>query len=188
MNLEDRARKYKEKFPNYPDLRIINGRIEDLWFLGQDYRNTSNYYGAYPANYLKRINALFGEKKKILHLFSGRLSKGDYTRFDVNMFSGAEVIGEAERLSEHFEPNSFDLILADPPYSQEDAVHYGVPLISRNKVHSECHKILEPGGHLVWLDQAFPMFSKRNWILQGAIGIVISTNHRIRATFIWEKK
>ena len=108
-------------------------------------------------------------------------------RFDIRPEMEPDVVGDARQLSGYFEPGSFDLILADPPYSEEDALHYGKPMVNRNKVLSECLKILKQGGHLVWLDQALPMFRKTEWRLWGAIGVVRSTNHRVRMVFIFEK-
>lgn len=165
ITMTDRAQAYRMAMPgNYPDLRIVNDRLYDMWLMGNDYTNTSGYYGAYPNGYLKRMNAIFQDKKSVLHLFSGKLPKGDYLRFDCNPDSGAEIVGQASRLSSYIHTfardillrGGFDLIFADPPYSHEDADRYGVALVSRDKVIAECHKILRPGGHIVWLDQAFP--------------------------------
>lgn len=215
MTMNKRAEWYKQAFPKFPELRIFNGRIEDLWFLGNDYTNTSNYYGAYPKGYLKRMNVLFQDKKEILHLFSGKLPDGDYIRFDRT--GNPDVMGDAENLEFHLRDHNliggnatnFDCIFADPPYSQEDANHYGTCLIKRNTVVKECQKVLQKGGYLIWLDQVFPMFSKREWKLTGMIGIieeaniivldekdwklagsieiVISTNHRARIATILER-
>ncbi len=83
---------------------------------------------------------------------------------------------------------SFDLILADPPYSIEDSEHYGTPMVRRNTVMKECASVLETGGFLVWLDQVLPMFSNRDWHLCGVIGIVRSTNHRFRVASFFRRE
>lgn len=188
FTIKDRAENYHNAFPDFPELRIFNDRIEDLWFLGNDYSNGSSYYGAYPKSYLKRMKVLFTERP-LLHLFSGEIRgpMEESWTFDIREESKADWIGDAEKLSQHINTMRFRLIFADPPYSQEDAEHYGTTLIKRNTVIAECHKILHPGGFLVWLDQVFPMFSKKNWHLAGMIGIVISTNHRFRCATILQK-
>jgi hypothetical protein len=169
----------------FPPLQIVNGRIETIWVLGNNYRNRSKLYGAYPGNYLKRVMSMFPDKTSILHLFSGSVPKDkSYTRF---CNTGADVNGDAEKLSTYFAANQFDLIVADPPYSVEDAEHYGTPMIGRTLVLQECLIILKKGGHIVWLDQVLPMWSKRNLKLVGLIGIVISTNHRFRIASVFEK-
>lgn len=152
--------------------------------MGNNYRNKSRYYGAYPGSYLKRVNALFPEKKNVCHLFSGSIPPGDYVRIDINPDNKPDIVADAENLKMK---SRFDIIYADPAYSVEDSEHYGTVMVSRKKVFESCHPALEKKGHLVWLDQVFPMFSKRNWKLIGAIGIIVSTNHRVRFTFIFEK-
>lgn len=182
--LEDRAFFYKDTFPKWPMPRTDDRWLDGIWVLGNDYRG-SGYYGAYPPNYVKRVMALFPDAERVLHLFAGSLPKGDYTRFDVQ--GDVDVRGDAHCLVQHFEPNSFDLILADPPYSSEDADHYGSPMVNRNTVLKQCSIVLEPGGFVVWLDQVLPMFRKSELHLCGLIGIVRSTNHRFRVASFFKK-
>ncbi len=124
----------------------------------------------------------------MLHLFSGSLPPSeDYTRFDIRPEMEPDVVGDAHALGEHFDSDAFDLIYADPPYSVEDAERYGTPMVKRRKIMASVKQILEPGGWLVWLDQAWPQFSKADFIFRGAIGAVRSTNHRVRAVFFFER-
>jgi hypothetical protein len=193
LQLQQRCDLYAEAFPWPPprvnqeeSVWIDNERwISGIWVLGNDYRG-SGYYGAYPPNFIRRVMALFPDAKNVLHLFSGSLPPGPYTRFDIKG-PNADVIGDAHELSKHFGAASFDLILADPPYTDEDANHYGTPMIQRNKVLAECAVILQPGGFVVWLDQMLPMFRKRTLHLCGAIGIVRSTNHRFRVAAVFKR-
>jgi hypothetical protein len=193
LHLQQRCDFYAQAFP-WPPPRTDQDQsawldgdrwISGVWVLGNDYRG-SGYYGAYPPNFVKRVMALFPDAQKVLHLFSGSLPPGPYTRFDIQG-SNADIIGDAHELSKYFGTGSFDLILADPPYTGEDANHYGTPMIRRNKVLAECATILQPEGFLVWLDQVLPMFHKRTLHLCGAIGIVRSTNHRFRVASIFKK-
>src|SRR5215217_5893817 len=84
MTLSERIENY-HKETKFPESLFIggDGRIVGTWIMGNDYRVKSQYYGGYPAGYLKRIKALFPEKQKVLHLFSGRV--------DANMFPGDTV-------------------------------------------------------------------------------------------------
>lgn len=189
MSLANRAVLYKKSFPYYPALHYENHKIYGVWMIGNDYRNATDYYGAYPHSYLKRIMSLFPDidTNNILHLFSGSLDeKTPGVKLDVSGKNGA-VTKDAEKLSGVFSEGRFELILADPPYSVEDAEHYGTPMISRNKVVYECAKVLVDGGFLVWLDQVFPMFNKKEFDLVGTIGLIRSTNHRVRCVFIFRK-
>lgn len=179
---------YKKNFPEYPPLVTSKGWLYGVWMMGNNYKG-SGYYGSYPPTYLKRIMSLFPQEKSVLHLFSGSLSNskdiiGD--TFDINKKLKATYSGEANELSKVVK-KKYKLILADPPYSQEDALHYGQPLINRNKVLKECHKVLKKNGILVWLDQVFPMYKKTEFNLIGTIGMIRSTNHRVRMIFIFKK-
>jgi len=165
-----------------------------MWIVGNDYQNASNYYGAYPRTYLERILSLFPDVKgrEILHLFSGSIDadvdEAGYT-FDINEENSPHFVGDAETLSTVI-PNElkFKLILADPPYSVEDADHYGTQMVNRNTVVSECWKVMPDKGFLVWLDQVLPIYSKHQFDMVGTIGLVRSTNHRVRCVFIFQKK
>jgi len=178
----ERAELYHKAFPNFPPLRADGRWIDGMWVLGNNYRG-SGYYGSYPPQYLRRVMALFPDAERILHLFSGSLPPGAYVRFDAR---GGDVTGDAEQLSVHFH-DRFDLILADPPYTAEDANYYGLPMVNRTKVLRECEAVLEHGGYIVWLDQVLPMFTKNQLHLCGLIGIVRSTNHRFRVASMFKK-
>jgi hypothetical protein len=60
-------------------------------------------------------------------------------------------------------------------------------MVNRNKVLSECVKVLEPSGFIVWLDQVLPMFRKTELKMCGVIGMVKSTNHRFRVVTLFRK-
>lgn len=186
--LEQRAQFYRDTFPDWQaSWPIVKGRwLMAVWIMGNNYRGTQ-LYGSYPPNYLKRVQSMFPDAERILHLFSGSLPPGPYTRFDIDP-SRSDIAGDAEHLSDHLNNRRFDLILADPPYSAEDALHYGTCMIHRNKVMDECYKVLEEGGYIVWLDQVLPMFSKKKLDWCGEIGIVRSTNHRFRMASIFSKR
>ena len=83
--------------------------------------------------------------------------------------------------------NRYDIVLADPPYSVEDCDHYQTTMIKRNKVMKALGKGLKRGTHVVWLDQVLPMYRKDQFKVIGYIGMVKSTNHRVRMVTIFEK-
>ena len=194
MNLQDRTEAYNKVIGSiYPASKLSyqGGFIIGVWMIGNCYKNKTDYYGAYPHNYLKRITALFPDCEPALHLFSGSLDNDDVgyldVRFDLEKETNPDVVGDAEKLSEYFEENSFDIIYADPPYSDEDALRYGKPMVNRNKVLKECLKVLRPNGFIVWLDQIYPMYRKDELKLVGTIGLIRSTNHRVRQIFIYQR-
>lgn len=193
MQLKDRVDSYNTTFDwallCYTEKSKV--RIYGTWILGQDYRSKQQYYGEYPPNYLKRVHSMFPDSQELLHLFSGVVEKGLWTNettFDIDIDLNPDVVGNAVQLSSYFGDKAFDLIIADPPYSNEDAKNYGTPMINRNVVVKECYNILEEGDFLVWLDQVLPMYRKDELAWVGAIGVVRSTNHRVRCVFIWQKQ
>lgn len=155
--------------------------------MGNNYK-TKGDYGAYPHGYMKRISAMFPDCAPALQLFSVNLPQsGAYVRFDIHA-EYADVVGDAHELSHYFEPEQFEIIYADPPYSVEDCEHYGTPMVNRNKVLAECFKILKPNGFVCWLDQVLPIFRKEEFEIVGVIGMVKSTNHRFRVVTIFQKR
>lgn len=202
---------------------VIYGR----WSIGAMYGNDSSYYGAYPRTYLERLMTLFPDARRvtkarqvphILHAFSGALAESrDYWRLDVNPKNEPELVGSvydvvnlaAERAGGRW---AFDLVCADPPYSDADALIYGTEMIDRRRVCVALADVMTPGALLCWLDTTWPMHSKRDLVTVGRIcvdeeptettapdptpdlfehvgkiRIVRSTNHRLRDLTIFER-
>ncbi len=190
LTLEQRCEAYARTFPQWPPPRVSGHRIEGIWMIGNNYRSTSSLYGAYPPTYLDRVLSMFPdvEERHVLHVFSGSLPPGEYTRVDIqgtpDCLCSAEELSAAEALA----GKRWDLILADPPYSKEDAKRYGCKMPVRRKVTAECAKIIAPGGWLVWLDTVWPMYRKAEWILRGHIAAIRSTNNRVRLVTMLERR
>ena len=155
--------------------------------MGNDYRVTSGFHGGYPAGYLKRVGALFPEKRRVLHLFSGKVDLGALPgdTVDLNPELEPTFLDDAQSL-EHVPLEIYDLVLADPPYSDEDAAHYGCIMIKRNRVLRALQR-LRPGAHFVWLDQTLPMYRRDVFTIEAVIGMVKSTNHRFRVMTIFRR-
>lgn len=164
-----------------------DGRIYGTWVMGQAYGVQTGYYGGYPAGYLRRVAALFPDKQAVLHLFSGKVNPtilpGDTV--DVRAELSPTFVVDATSLV-GVPVCDYDLVLADPPYSVEDADHYGPPMVNRNKVLAALCG-LRPGAHVVWLDQVLPMYRKVDWKTIGYIGMVKSTSHRFRMITVFER-
>lgn len=186
LGWHDRIANYKREL-KYPICMGVglDGRVFGIWNMGNDYTVKSKYYGGYPATYLKRVKALFPEKRRVLHLFSGHVDTsiipGDTV--DINPDLNPTYVDDAQTLL-NVPLEEYDLILADPAYSIEDSEHYGTPMISRNKVFRALARCIS-GTHVVWLDQVRPMYNGELWYLEGDIGMVKSTNHRYRDIAFW---
>jgi len=164
-----------------------DGRIVGTWIMGNAYGVKSGYYGGYPAGYLKRIKAMFPEKKNALHVFSGRVDQSAWPgdTVDLNPDMEPTFLDDAQSL-DTVPLDNYDIILADPPYSVEDSEHYQPTMVKRNKVMRALSGV-KAGTHVVWLDQVLPMYRKDTWKIIGVIGMVKSTNHRFRVITIFER-
>ena len=189
MNWPERIESYT-KLTGFPSSMFIadDGRVVGTWIMGNDYRVKSTYYGGYPAGYLRRIRALFPEKRRVLHLFSGKvdteLFPGDTV--DTNPALSPTFLDDAQTL-DHVPLETYDLVLADPPYSIEDCEHYGTSMVKRNLVMRALTR-LPQGAHIVWLDQVLPMYRKDTYAMEAVIGMVKSTNHRFRVIIVFQRR
>lgn len=188
MKLEQRIENYllETKFPRSVFISE-DGRLVGTWIMGNAYGVKSGYYGGYPHGYLRRVRALFPEKKNALHVFSGRVDQSAWPGDTVDLNDSMEptYVDDAQSLL-NVPLEQYDIVLADPPYSVEDAEHYQPTMIKRNKVMAALARV-KIGTHVVWLDQVLPMYRKNQWRIIGVIGMVKSTNHRFRVITIFER-
>lgn len=199
MTIADRVDAFKAAFPtnraSWPWLVQEQNRdvLYAVFVIGNDYRNGTRYYGAFPKGLLERIMALFPDVAanaaarymNTLHVFSGSLPPSDlYVRCD--LVQPAEL-----QCSVYDLPNRIGwlaaLVIADPPYSDADATKYNTVMVDRRKATAALAHVTEPGGHLVWLDTCWPMHSKKQWVTVGRILVQRSTNHRARVLSIFER-
>lgn len=165
-----------------------SGCILGHWVMGNDYRVKSGYHGGYPATYLRRIKALFPDKRRALHLFAGKVDTETFPgkTCDVRADLAPDYLDNAETM-ESVPLGEFDIVLADPPYTGEDAERYGSPMVNRNKVMVALTR-LRPGAHVVWLDQTLPLYRKADWRVTARIGVTRSTAHRFRVVTVFERR
>lgn len=188
MQWQDRIDNYVRE-TGFPRSLFLSGegRVVGTWIMGNDYRVKSAYYGGYPAGYLRRIRALFPDKRRVLHLFSGKVDLGALPgdTVDINPKLKPTYIDDAQKLSA-VPLESYDLVLADPPYSVEDADRYRTTMVKRNAVLGALRRVA-PGTHVVWLDQVLPMYRKDAFATEAVIGMVKSTAHRFRVVTIFHR-
>ena len=189
MRWEDRIDNYAKK-TGYPKCLFVgpDGRVVGTWIMGNDYRVKSAYYGGYPVGYLRRVRALFPDKKRVLHLFSGQVDLDAFPgdTVDINPQMNSTYVDDAQTLA-RVPLEQYDLVLADPPYSVEDADHYQTTMVKRNVVMRALQR-LPQGAHVVWLDQVLPMYRKDAFEQEAAIGMWKSTNHRFRGITIFRRR
>ena len=135
----------------------------------------------------RRVAALFPDKWRVLHLFSGKVDlvalPGDTV--DINPDLAPTFVDDAHSLAD-VPLDRYDLMLADPPYSVEDAERYQTSMVKRNVVLRALQRAAS-GTHIVWLDQVLPMYRKDTFAIDAAIGMWKSTNHRFRGITIFRR-
>lgn len=193
MNWQDRIDNYVRE-TGYPRSLFIaeDGRVVGTWIMGNDYRVKSGLFGGYPAGYLRRIKSLFPDivdRSQVLHLFSGCVDTSAFPGLtvDINAERSPTWVDDAQTLTK-VPLKQFRLVLADPPYSVEDAEHYQTTMVKRNKVMQALGERCRKGTFVVWLDQVLPMFRKDQWSIEAVIGCMKSTNHRFRVITIFRKR
>ena len=171
-----------------------SGLVTGAIYLGNNYKKANDYYGGYQGNYLKRIRALFPNKKRILHLYAGQVNDIDLPgdKVDINPQTDDTLYGDARHLSDYVDCQ-YDLIVADPPYGQDRLEEYrkrygcGAESLNVRKVFREMYKVTVPGAHVVWLDWARPFYRRIEWKEAGVILYRGSTGHKDRVVNIYER-
>jgi hypothetical protein len=189
VNWTDRIASY-DRATGFPRSLFVagDGRVVGTWIMGNDYRVKSGYYGGYPAGYLRRVAALFPDRRRVLHVFSGKvdLSAMPGDTVDLNAAMRPTWVADAHDLAA-VPLAQYDLVLCDPPYSVEDAERYQTTMVKRNVVMRSLAAGLAAGARVVWLDQVLPMYRKDEWAIEAVIGMVKSTNHRFRVTTVFRR-
>lgn len=178
--------------------------ICDMWLLA---RPKVSYYGAYPNGFLERARTLMGINKesKVLHVCGGKLKEyptwnklaGPYEKtLDIRTELEPDIVWNATGSLPPFDvcygeeesfPVWWDAILADPPYSLEDAAHYGdFDLPTPNFLLQEALKVLKIRGRFGLLHYVQPSIPA-NAKLLALIGIVMGANNKIRLFSVFEK-
>lgn len=142
----------------------------DVWILarsktkGYDGRG---YYGGYPAGFLERARMFMGVgyDDRVLHVCGGCVRNYPYPRYAIG--NNDLTVDMDPAVNPDFccdvreplpEAGTWDAIIADPPYTVQDAEHYSVGsevLPSASKLVANCLAAVKPGGrvgilHYVW--------------------------------------
>lgn len=122
------------------------------WFLPRPKKD--HYKGGMPLyceEWLVELakDILGKEKLKLLNLFCGMNKLG--FRVDIKPEVKPDLIADAHEVSRYLgKTKKFDVILADPPYSNEEAKDlYGTDKLKYKIWTNECSKLLRPGGLLI---------------------------------------
>ena len=167
--------------------RIKNEYINDLI-------KVDKYKGGMPLHAEKKIinvakQILNKSNIRILNLFSGRSEYG--FKIDINPDVEPDMIADIHKLSDVFDTkNKFDVIFADPPYSNEESKEmYNTPKLNYKKWSKEADKFLVIGGlFIVYHKYLMPNPNPQKYIVIARIFIGTRIWHLARIVTIFLKK
>lgn len=144
----------------------------------------SKYKGGFPLFFEENLVKMLGYPDRILQPFGGRAELG--IRCDLDPTLEPDVVCDAHKLP--FDDGSFDLVLLDPPYSDEEAATiYGTPKLRPSVYTREAVRVLAPGGWLVVYGDREPARPVRcNHAYR--IVVILRPYHRPRIAMVFQKR
>lgn len=144
--------------------------------------------GGYPKGFIEWACEAMGcpDPSLVLHLCSGSMVTG--TRVDIRPEMNPDIVADCRNVP--LPDESFDFIMADPPYSEEYARnlygtgdHYPRP----GQILKEAERLLRPGGMFGLLHFMVPM-NRRPMRMRGVYGITQGSGYNIRAWSLLQKE
>ena len=144
----------------------------------------SRYKGAFPLYFEQNLVQLLGYPERILHPFGGRAQLG--VRVDLDPTLEPDVVADAHDLP--FDDETFDCVILDPPYSDEEAMElYAAPPLRPAEYTREAVRVLREGGWLVIYTDREPARPARcNHALR--IVVVLRPHHRPRVCGVFQRR
>jgi len=170
------------------------------WFLPRP--KPDHYKGGMPLyaeewliELAKDILCKRGQKIDLLNLFCGMNKLG--FRIDIKEEVKPDLIADAHDFTKKYAysydktlKRKFDVILADPPYSEEEARDlYGTPKLNYKKWTAECDKVLRKGGLLiVYHKYVMPNPNPEKYVVEKRVFIGNRSYHLPRVAIYFRKK
>lgn len=164
----------------------------DIWVLSTQ-ASSVNCRGRFPRGFIPEIERRKWLRGKVLIPCCGDFRRPGAVHLDLRSCVHPDIIGDAGQLP--FEDETFDTVLLDPPYSEQEARDlYDLPYINIIKALNESCRVLKPGGGLLFLHRLYPqrhpslgMHWKRMQTV-ALIGIVPNAGFgNIRLLSVWRK-
>jgi hypothetical protein len=142
------------------------------------------YVGSFPLHFEKRLWRLLGCPARVLHPFGGLAEIGDTV--DLNETVAPTWVGDAHDLH-WIDDGSYDLVVLDPPYSDEEAAWlYGTPPLRRSVYTAEALRVLRVGGLLAVYQIKQPARRPGTRLVRRIV-VLTRTGHAPRVCFVFEK-
>ena len=152
------------------------------------------YVGSFPLHFeqklVRRVAELQGKGDwqygagNVLHPFGGLAEIGDSV--DLNATTTPTWVGDAHDLH-WIEDESYDLVILDPPYSDDEAAWlYSTPPLRPGRFTAEAVRVCRIGGHVAVYHRQQPR-RPDGCKLVHRIVVLTRTGHAPRVCFIFEK-
>ena len=143
--------------------------------------------GGYPKGFLARAFDVLGvtDPARVLHVCSGSMRTG--VRVDIRPEMNPTIVADVRALT--FPDDTFQWVMADPPYSQEYAANlYGIGAAypDPHQLVNECLRVLKPGGMLGFMHHIVPKFRKPGKLLK-VYTITQGVGYNVRAWSVFTK-
>jgi SAM-dependent methyltransferase len=143
--------------------------------------------GGYPKRFLSKAYEIMGvtDPDQVLHVCSGSVKTG--VRVDIRAEKNPTIVTDACSLP--FPDDSFQWILADPPYTADHAENlYGTGSVypSPHVLTQECLRVLKPGGFFGIMHHMVPKFKKPGKLVK-VYAITQGPGYNIRAWTLFTK-
>lgn len=175
--------------------------ICDVWLLARPKLSGGRrYYGSYPSGFLLRARALLGvhASEPVLHVCGGMVRYHVFSGFGVN----DRTVDIDRRLKPDFVMDvrrelpalagGWPAIMADPPYTPEDAAHYksgAAKFPEPRALLARCLDHVRPGGRVALLHYEVPSpppGRKARFI--ACVGVLCGFNNRMRAYSVYQRE
>jgi hypothetical protein len=160
------------------------------WFLPRP--KPDHYKGGMPLYCEDWLVALgrdiLGIEPIVLNLFCGMNKYG--FRIDLKEEVSPDLLCDAHSFAEKIGEKKFNLIIADPPYSTDEATKlYGTPPLKYKTWTNQCDMVLENGGLLmVYHKYVMPNPNPEKYIVVKRVFVGNRTMHLARVCVVFQKK
>jgi predicted methyltransferase len=129
---------------------------------------------------------VLGRPTRVLHPFGGLAEIGDFV--DLNATTTPTYVGDAHDLNAlGIEDDSYDLVILDPPYSDEESDRlYGTGPLRWTVFVNEAVRVTKPGGHVAVYHVKQPPRPEGTRLVRRIV-ILTRTWHTPRVCFVFEK-
>lgn len=192
------VREYNDRYgTNYPGLLYSTHHnfFSGVLFSGRNFGAKNAFYGSFPPGVINRVKYLL-EGKKVLLPYAGKgsshLTESVFkpVTIDIDPATSPEYVCDVEdapMLRKCLSRNRYRVIMADPPYSLEDSVHYAVSHLNKEVAIQNLSHYLAKDGVLIWMDECV-VPPPKGFYLNGIILVYRSTNNRLRYLLFYSRE